>query len=169
MMAGSEAGERHDWTVTGMDCAACASKITTALERLPGVADVQVGVMSERLSLRLEPGATGREVVEAVVKKLGYGIAPKGQSTGKRKFVVPGGPAAPAADDHAGHDHAGHDRSRNHDGRAHPTGPALHGGHRSLACAHFSAPSLSSCCCLPHPRSPLLHGMAGRIRARFTS
>ena len=86
-MAGSEAGERHDWTVTGMDCAACASKITTALERLPGVADVQVGVMSERLSLRLEPGATGREVVEAVVKKLGYGIAPKGQSTGKRKFV----------------------------------------------------------------------------------
>ena len=117
-MAGSEAGERHDWTVTGMDCAACASKITTALERLPGVADVQVGVMSERLSLRLEPGATGREVVEAVVKKLGYGIAPKGQSTGKRKFVVPGGPAAPAADDHAGHDHAGHDH-KGHDHSAH--------------------------------------------------
>jgi len=96
--------ERHDWTVTGMDCAACATKITTALERLPGVADVQVGVMSEKLSLRLEPGATGREAVEATVKKLGYGIAPKGQATGKRKFVMPN---EPEVSDHD-HDHTGH-------------------------------------------------------------
>lgn len=96
--------ERHDWTVTGMDCAACATKITTALERLPGVAEVQVGVMSEKLSLRLEPGATGREAVEATVKKLGYGIAPKGQATGKRKFIMPN---EPEASDHD-HDHTGH-------------------------------------------------------------
>ncbi len=96
--------ERHDWTVTGMDCAACATKITTALERLPGVAEVQVGVMSEKLSLRLEPGATGREAIEATVKKLGYGIAPKGQATGKRKFVMPN---EPEASDHD-HDHTGH-------------------------------------------------------------
>ena len=82
-MTGS-ANERHDWTVTGMDCAACATKITTALERLPGVADVQVGVMSEKLSLRLEPGATPRETIEATVKKMGYGIAPKGAATAKR-------------------------------------------------------------------------------------
>ena len=96
--------ERHDWTVTGMDCAACATKITTALERLPGVAEVQVGVMSEKLSLRLEPGATGREAIEATVKKLGYGIAPKGQATGKRKFVMPTEPEARNHD----HDHTGH-------------------------------------------------------------
>lgn len=104
-MTTNDPTERHDWTVTGMDCAACATKITTALERLPGVADVQVAVMSERLSLRLQSGTTGRETVEATVKQLGYGIAPKGQATGKRAFVMP---AAPRSNDHD-HDHAGHD------------------------------------------------------------
>ncbi len=122
-----DTSERHDWTVTGMDCAACATKISTALERLPGVADVQIGVMSERLSLRLEPGATGREGVEAVVKKLGYGIAPKGQPTGQRKFVMPR--ATDHADqDHSAHDHSGHDHAEpvkptaaesSHDGPGH--------------------------------------------------
>ena len=123
-MTANDTSERHDWTVTGMDCAACATKITRALERLPGVADVQVGVMSEKLSLRLAPGATGPEAVEATVKKLGYGIAPKGQSTGKRKFVLPLAAAeTPAAarteDDQEGHDHEDHedhDHSKHEDG-----------------------------------------------------
>ncbi|MEO5619630.1 MAG: heavy metal translocating P-type ATPase [Cypionkella sp.] len=105
---------RHDWTVTGMDCAACATKITSALERLPGVADVQVGVMSERLSLRLAPGATGRDAVEAAVRRLGYGIAPKGEPTGKRTFVIP----TAVVRDHEGHDHAGHDHAK-HDHQDH--------------------------------------------------
>ena len=108
VMTATDTSEKHDWTVTGMDCAACATKITSALERLPGVADVQVGVMSERLSLRLTPGATGLEAVEATVKKLGYGIAPKGGATGKRKFVLPTTPVDDH-DDHEGHDHEGHD------------------------------------------------------------
>ena len=94
--------ERLDWTVTGMDCAACAAKITTALQRLPGVAEVQVGVMSEKLSLLLRVEATSRETIEATVKKLGYGIAPKGEATAKRQVVLP---ALPIANDH---DHAAH-------------------------------------------------------------
>ncbi|MGV8953434.1 MAG: cation transporter, partial [Cypionkella sp.] len=120
---------RHDWTVTGMDCAACATKITSALERLPGVADVQVGVMSERLSLRLAPGATGRDAVEAAVRRLGYGIAPKGEPTGKRTFVIP----TAVVRDHEGHDHAGHDHAK-HDLEGHDHAKAaaddasLHGG-----------------------------------------
>ncbi|WP_299476392.1 heavy metal translocating P-type ATPase [Cypionkella sp.] len=109
-MSDKAIGERQDWTVTGMDCAACASKITSALQRLPGVADVQVGVMSERLSLQLAAGATRREDIEATVKKLGYGIAAKGAAGTKRKFVLP---TAPAVEDHSGHDHHG----------------ARHGGH----------------------------------------
>ena len=126
-----DTGERHDWTVTGMDCASCATKITTALERLPGVADVQVGVMSERLSLRLEPGATGREGVEAVVKKLGYGIAPKGQPTGQRKFVMP------KAADHADHDHSGHD----HTEPAKATAAAVDPGHGGPGHTHATMPA----------------------------
>ena len=99
-MSANDTNERCDWTVTGMDCASCAAKITTALNRLPGVADVQVGVMSERLTVNLDVSRTPRETVEATVKKLGFGIAPKGSPVDRKKaFVMPG------ADDHAGHDH----------------------------------------------------------------
>ncbi|OZA10638.1 MAG: cadmium-translocating P-type ATPase, partial [Rhodobacterales bacterium 17-64-5] len=153
-MTANDTSGRHDWTVTGMDCAACATKITTALERLPGVADVQVGVMSERLSLRLEAGTTGRQEVETTVKKLGYGIAPKGQSTGKRKFVMPATPA----NDHDEHDHAGHDRSKqddddhdDHEGHNHSrhdqakpakdkAGVEDHSGHGGPGHTHATAP-----------------------------
>ena len=142
-MTANDTSERHDWTVTGMDCAACSTKITTALERLPGVADVQVGVMSERLSLRLEAGTTGREAVETTVKKLGYGIAPKGQSTGKRKFVIP---TVPASDDethdHTGHDHDDHvgpDPSQRDLGKAKAT-VEDHSGHGGPSHSHASAP-----------------------------
>ena len=83
-MTANDTSERHDWTVTGMDCSACSTKITTALERLPGVADVQVGVMSERLSLRLEAGTTGREAVETTVKKLGLSFRPSPPVTMRR-------------------------------------------------------------------------------------
>src|SRR5574343_676983 len=40
-----------DWTVTGMDCGSCATKIKDAVARLPGVSGVEVGIMSERLRL----------------------------------------------------------------------------------------------------------------------
>ena len=114
-MSANDTSERCDWTVSGMDCASCAAKITTALSRLPGVGDVQVGVMSERLTLNLDVTRTPRETVETTVKKLGFGIAPKGSPVDRKKaFVVPG------ADDHAGHDHAGHDH-----GSAPATKPAV--------------------------------------------
>ncbi|MBC7814865.1 MAG: cation transporter, partial [Burkholderiales bacterium] len=62
-MSAKDTGERWDWTVTGMDCASCATKITTALNRLPGVEDVQVGVMSERLTVSLDANQTSRETI----------------------------------------------------------------------------------------------------------
>ena len=47
--------ERREWVVTGMDCAACTVKVTRAVERLPGVSEVRVALMAERLSLDLAP------------------------------------------------------------------------------------------------------------------
>ena len=119
--------ERHDWNVTSMDCAACAAKITTALERLPGVAEVRVGVMSEKLSLRLEPGATARETIEATVKKLGFGIAAKDSTPAKRKFVLP------AEQEGSEHEHSGHD----HDEKAAPQDA----GHGAPGHTHVSDPA----------------------------
>ena len=109
--------ERVDWSVTGMDCASCAVTITTALNRLPGVENVQVGVMSERLTLSLDDSRTPRATIEGVVKKLGFGIAPKGSPLARNKaFVMPAAGKADA-DDHAGHDHGEHE--------SHDHGPAF--------------------------------------------
>lgn len=117
MMRTNDIAERCDWTVTGMDCASCAAKINTALVRLPGVVDVQVGVMSERLTLSLDTSRTPRETVEATVKKLGFGIAPKGSPVGRKKGIVPPEAFKAAEDSSAssgqfGHDHSGGARLR---------------------------------------------------------
>jgi Cd2+/Zn2+-exporting ATPase len=95
-----------DWTVTGMDCGSCATKIRDAVARLPGVSGVEVAIMSERLRLTLDEAQTGRDRVEKIVRALGYGIAPR-TAGAKKDFVQP---SAPAVHDHDhDHDHAGHD------------------------------------------------------------
>jgi Cd2+/Zn2+-exporting ATPase len=105
-MADKTLGESQEWVVTGMDCASCAVKIRTAVERLPGVTDVNVAVMAEKLTLRLEPGTTPRDKIEAAVVKLGFGIGATKAAKAKA-FVLPTAKVeTPAHDDHAGHDHA---------------------------------------------------------------
>jgi len=99
-----------DWTVTGMDCGSCATKIKDAVARLPGVSGVEVGIMTERLRLTLDEAQTGRDKIEKTIRALGYQIAPR--ATGAKKdFVLPD--AHDGHDDdhatHESHDHAGHD------------------------------------------------------------
>ena len=126
-----------EWTVTGMDCAACATKIKNAVGRLPGVSDVNVAIMSERLKLTLADGTTPREKIEGAVRSLGYQIEPR-KAGAKKDFVLPG--AVPeddhdeakghshddghdhdhddAGQDHSGHDHSGEDHAKHdHAGR----------------------------------------------------
>ncbi len=104
-MAQKSEAESQEWTVSGMDCASCAVKIRTAVERLPGVSDVNVAVMAEKLTLKLEPGTTPPDKIEAAVVKLGFGIG----ATKAKTFMLPGAkvekPAHDDHDDHAGHDH----------------------------------------------------------------
>ncbi|NEX48546.1 heavy metal translocating P-type ATPase [Pseudotabrizicola algicola] len=107
-----------DWTVTGMDCGSCATKIKDAVARLPGVSGVEVGIMSERLRLMLDETQTGKDRIEKTVRALGYEIAPRTASA-KKEFVLPGQAAVEKTDadadvnhakhDHASHNHAGHD------------------------------------------------------------
>ncbi len=100
-MAQKSATDSQEWAITGMDCAACATKIRTAVERLPGVSDVNVAIMAEKLTLKLEPGTTPRDRIEAAVVRLGYGIGAT-KASKARAFVMPGA----KADDHAGQGHA---------------------------------------------------------------
>ena len=60
--------------VTGMDCAACARKIETAVRRIQGASDVKVGLATETLTLKLADARRSADV-DAAIKGLGYGIS----------------------------------------------------------------------------------------------
>ncbi|SER59056.1 Cd2+/Zn2+-exporting ATPase [Tranquillimonas rosea] len=100
-MAGDTA-TLHEWRVTGMDCGSCAAKVRGAVEILPGVEDVDVALMAERLRVTLDDSRTSTERVESAVRAVGFGIAPRGAAPEKPEgaFVLPEGafPDAPSPD-----------------------------------------------------------------------
>ncbi|CAN7260172.1 heavy metal translocating P-type ATPase [Rhizobium sp. LjRoot30] len=60
--------------VDGMDCASCASKIDTAVRRMPGVADVSVSVTSGTMTVSHD-AASDLEAIGKKVSGLGYDVA----------------------------------------------------------------------------------------------
>ena len=63
-------GRTVSWRVEGMDCASCVAKVEKAVARLPGVSDIRVNLMAERLSLTLEEGGA---TAEAIADQVGIG------------------------------------------------------------------------------------------------
>ncbi len=114
------------WKVGGMDCASCASKIRGAVERLPGVSEVKLSVMTETLTLSLDESQTSRAAIEKQVSGLGYSVA-----------VIDKALRAPAKEDTScgcGHDHGAHadkDHKHGHDhDHKHPHAHDLKGNDR---------------------------------------
>ena len=107
------------YRVDGMDCAACAAKITNAVRRVPGVSDVSVSVTAGTMIVSHEEAAHLDAAVIRQVNGLGgYKAAPLAPAPGGRAD----GHAEPASH---GHDHDGHDHGHDHahgDGRAHGHG-----------------------------------------------
>ena len=102
---------RLTWRVEGMDCAACVAKVTRAVERLPGVSDVQVNLMAERLTVVLAHNTTQGDAIARQVEALGYTVAP----------MVTAAAAARTEPAHAhgpdcGHDHGTDGHSHGHTG-----------------------------------------------------
>ena len=58
--------------IEGMDCASCALKIETAMQRLPGVSDVSVSYQAGTLGLKVDEDRTQRRTIEDKVRALGY-------------------------------------------------------------------------------------------------
>jgi Cd2+/Zn2+-exporting ATPase len=67
----ADGGNQIEWRVTGMDCGACAGKVRGAVERLPGVSDIDVAPMTERLRLTLDEARSTPEQVEKAVRSIG--------------------------------------------------------------------------------------------------
>lgn len=62
--------------VGGMDCGACALKIETAMNKLPGVSAVSVSYQNETLNLALDQEQTPLGKVEEQIRSLGYEPSP---------------------------------------------------------------------------------------------
>ncbi|CAN7614252.1 heavy metal translocating P-type ATPase [Bosea sp. LjRoot90] len=111
--------ETLSWKVGGMDCASCAAKIRGAVERLPGVSDVRLSVMSETLTLALDESRTGRDSIEKRVASLGYKTTPASAP----RMAAPEPEASCGCD----HDHGPADKAHGH---AHQHDHAGCGGHK---------------------------------------
>ncbi|MGV2980803.1 heavy metal translocating P-type ATPase [Camelimonas sp. ID_303_24] len=108
------------YRVEGMDCAACALKIETAVQRLPGVTGVAVNVTLRRLTIQAAP-QPGAADVTALLKRLGYAARPELAGAAADAMARAHAPCCDGGD-HA-HDHA-HDHSHDHprDGQKHGHG-----------------------------------------------
>jgi Cd2+/Zn2+-exporting ATPase len=100
--------ETLSWKVGGMDCASCAAKIRGAVERLPGVSDVRLSVMSETLTLALDESRTRRDAIEKRVASLGYTTT---AAVATKRTVEP----ETASSCGCGHDHGPADKAHGHD------------------------------------------------------
>jgi Cd2+/Zn2+-exporting ATPase len=97
----SAATNESRYRITGMDCAACGSKVDTAVRRLPGVDDVVVSVSAGTLKVSHAADFDSAAVVRQV-RNLGYGAEPAADR-------APKSPARAAAEHGADdHDHAHH-------------------------------------------------------------
>jgi len=105
--------------VGGMDCASCASKIDTAVRRMPGVEDVSVSVTAGTMSIRHDQ-TSDLDAIGKKVRGLGYSVERlAGRQADNPTSANHGGTCCGGhAHDHAdgeGHRHSHHD----HDNHTH--------------------------------------------------
>lgn len=78
------------YDVTGMTCSACSAAVEKAVKKVPGVARVNVSLMTNSMSVALEEGVSESEIIQAV-KKAGYGASVHTKK-GERAKVDAGNP-----------------------------------------------------------------------------
>ncbi|MCT7663201.1 heavy metal translocating P-type ATPase [Shinella kummerowiae] len=103
--------------VGGMDCASCASKIDTAVRRMPGVSDVSVSVTAG--TMRVQHDVTSDlEAIRKKVSGLGYAVTPAAAVAEKPAAKHEHGPGCSHDHDH-GHDHSHAHAGHDHDDHGH--------------------------------------------------
>ncbi len=67
------------YTVTGVSCAACSSRVEKAVGKVPGVESCSVSLLTN--SIGVEGSASEQDII-AAVEGAGYGASPKGRASG---------------------------------------------------------------------------------------
>ncbi|QTG17397.1 cadmium-translocating P-type ATPase (plasmid) [Agrobacterium tumefaciens] len=88
--------------VGGMDCASCATKIDTAVRRMPGVEDVSVSITAGTMTVKHD-GTSDLEAIGKKVAGLGYTVA---QLVSDEKKLRAASAGVHDNGEHADHDHS---------------------------------------------------------------
>lgn len=91
--------ETQRMQVGGMDCASCAAKIETALERLAGVVEVSVSAATERLTVSYNPQQVTEADIKNRVVSLGYTVAVEQPASNRTMDIMVGGMDCPSCVD----------------------------------------------------------------------
>lgn len=73
--------EQADFDITGMTCAACATRIEKGLSRMPGVTSASVNLALETAHVEYMPGTISSGDIVKKVEQLGYGAVPQKEGT----------------------------------------------------------------------------------------
>ena len=68
------------FNVTGMTCASCQANVTKAVQKLPGVEDVDVSLLGNSMKVDFDPEQINMDAIMEAVERIGYGASPKEQS-----------------------------------------------------------------------------------------
>jgi Cu+-exporting ATPase len=68
---------RRTIAISGMTCASCVRRVEKALARVPGVAEANVNLATERASIVFDPALADLSVLERAVAKAGYDVRPE--------------------------------------------------------------------------------------------
>lgn len=76
---------KKTFAVTGMTCASCQAAVTRSVEKLDGVSEVNVNLLTGTMTVDLDDKIQSEAAVMEAVEKAGYGISLVGQSGTSRK------------------------------------------------------------------------------------
>jgi len=65
---------KESYRVTGMSCAACAARIEKIINKLPGIAKVNVNFAVEKATVEFDDVSVDSDKIIEAVKKLGFGF-----------------------------------------------------------------------------------------------
>ena len=67
--------------VRGMTCSACVANVTKAVEKLDGVSNANVNLMTNSMKVNFDENKINDEEIVRAVEKIGYGASPAGEKT----------------------------------------------------------------------------------------
>ncbi len=87
--------QNEQFDITGMTCSACSARVERVVRKLPGMGDVNVNLLANRMQVAYDPNAVGPADIIAAVERAGFGIRRRqAKETGEKTKGLADGEAA---------------------------------------------------------------------------